>query len=122
MKQNCPEINITFSLITAQKPKILSKSFTLGEDGSLTKISGGQLEEGTAQRLVLTLEEYIELLDRAKPNHALCYGTFAGNSDEALVVTQEKLHSRQQREKGLVIARDRDHFFGPRSGNIFRRL
>ena len=119
MKQNCPEINITFSLITAQKPKILSKSFTLGEDGSLTKISGGQLEEGTAQRLVLTLEEHIELLDRARPNHALCYGTFTGNSDEALVVTQEKLHSRRQREKGLVIARDRDHFSWPQGPGIF---
>lgn len=83
----------------------------------LAKHPGGHLVEGVAKRLTPTLEQFVELLGWMKPRQALCFGTFAGTA-ESLVVSQKHLRKRQNNTKGLVIARDREHFSWPEGPGV----
>jgi len=74
MYQNeTPQVNdkVSLTLIGAQKPAVLSKRFTLAEDGTLIKHPGGQLSQGTAERRTVTVAEFGALLAGLKPNQAL---------------------------------------------------
>lgn len=106
-----PQVNssVSLTLITAQKPAVLSKRFTLADDGTLQKHPGGQLSQGTAERRTVTIAEFGALLAGLKPNQALTFGVCG--HDQAHVVAQKDLSKATG--KLPVVARDRAHFTWP---------
>lgn len=106
-----PQVNdkVSLTVITAQKPAILSKRFTLAGDGTLQKHPGGQLSQGTAERRTVSIAEFGALLAGLKPNQALTFGVCG--HDQAHVVAQKNL----SKATGTlpVVARDRAHFTWP---------
>ncbi len=107
---------ITFTLMTASKPACVSKQFTLADDGTLRKQNGGQLVDGIAERLTLSLSQFRELVPALKPNQALTFGV--PEHERARVVTQENL-PKQAKGKLPVVARDREHFSWPTGAGAF---
>ena len=100
---------IVLTVFTAQKPSILSKGFTLAEDGTLKKHPGGMLSQGTAERRTMTIAEFCALLDGLKPNQALTFGI--SEHSKAYVVSRKNL-SKASGDLPIV-ARDRAHFQWP---------
>ncbi len=105
------------SLFTAESPSCLSKQFIrINPDGSLEKKSGGQLAEGTVQRIELaSMAEFADMLTKLKPCHALAYGLPA--HDKARIVPQGRLAHAPKGDLP-VIARVRDNFTFPAGPGI----
>lgn len=99
---------ITFTVITAQKPRVLSKSFTLEKDGSLLKHAGGQLAEGTSETRTCTVKEFATLLEGLSPAQALLFGI--AEYQKAIIIPQAAVGKRKASTGSPVIARDREHF------------
>lgn len=105
-------IELSLTLITAKKPPILSKFFSVTEDGTLKKTSGGNLVKGTAQTLHANLDQFIRGLEALKPNQAFVYGI--SEYAAAQLVTKASLETAKKGATGApVIARDREHFSYP---------
>ena len=102
---------VTLTLITALKPPVLSKAFTLGGDGTLQKHPGGNLMVGSAQTLQVSLHQFCAGLKALRPNQAFVYGT--SGHKEARVVAQAKLTRTKAKTSFPIIARDREHFVWP---------
>lgn len=65
----------SLSIITAQKPKQISKGFRL-DDGKLIKTAGGALVSGSIEtRTFSSLDDFSEILQELTPEQALVYGT-----------------------------------------------
>ncbi|VBB42841.1 conserved hypothetical protein [uncultured Desulfatiglans sp.] len=98
----------TLTLVTAKRPARLSKGFEL-QAGALMKIPGGQLVDGTAERLTLKgVEDLAALLGRLTPAQALVYGVCA--HETARVLTADEL-ARVKRNGGPpLVARTREYF------------
>lgn len=63
------------AIITAVKPKNLSKSFWLDEQGNLCRDAGGCLIDGTIETVeVKTLHDLAAVIDSLSPSQALTYG------------------------------------------------
>jgi hypothetical protein len=110
---------VTLTVIKSQNPAILSKQYKLDAEGNLEKIpGGGMLIEGVAQRQEdITLAEFVQGLQRLKPNQALVYGV--STHKQARVVTQASLEGAQKEDGKLpVIARDRAHFSYPEGPGV----
>jgi hypothetical protein len=101
---------LTLTLISATKPPVLSKSFSLLEDGTLEKKPGGNLVSGWAQTLIVSLQEFHRGLKSLKPHEAFVYGVCG--HEKAKIVPQQKL-KRARSSEVPVIARDREHFSYP---------
>jgi hypothetical protein len=102
-------VKIILTVISAQKPADLSKQFTLAEDDTLQKRSGGLLVEGTATRRTLLVSEFCGLLAELKPNQALTFGVC--QHDQARIVPQKNISKATG--KLPIVARDREHFTYP---------
>ncbi len=100
---------VSLTLITARKPAILSKRFTLDDDGTLQKHPGGMLTQGTAERRTVTIAEFCALLAGLGSAQALTFGVCGHPT--AYVVAQKKL----SKATGTlpIVARDRAHFTWP---------
>ncbi|WP_150109508.1 hypothetical protein [Syntrophobacter fumaroxidans] len=96
-------------MLTAQKPSVLSKGFSLAKDGTLQKHPGGQLAQGTCETQDLVVSDFCALLEALQPNQALTFGVCG--HDRATVAAQGALG--KVRGKLPVIARDRAHFTWP---------
>ncbi len=102
------------TVITAKKPKILTKSFHLAHEGNLVKTPGGPLVEGIAeQKTTKGLDDLATLILGLGPDQALCYGV--SGYDKARIVTADKLAAEKAKSNGggAIIARDRNHFSWP---------
>ena len=97
VKNDMHEVNgsFTLSVITAKKPRYLSKQFTLADNGTLQKHPGGMLAEGMVEVQRLDLAGFCSLLAALKPNQALCFGVPA--HDKALIVPQKDVTHADQR-------------------------
>lgn len=104
------------TLVTAQKPDVLSKSFSLREDGSLDKKPGGNLITGQAQTLTITIHDFLAGLTSLTPSQAFVYGV--PPHEQARIVLQKKLQAVKARSNTPVIARDREHFSYPAAGAV----
>lgn len=101
--------HLTLTRFTSRKPARLSKRFTL-VGGVLLPESGGNMTDGIAEQLTVTLAEFAALLPTLKPNQATCYGI--ANPSSARVVVAEQV--KQTANGDLpVIARTRDYFTWP---------
>ncbi len=100
---------VSLTLITARKPAILSKRFTLDDDGTLQKHPGGMLTQGTAERRTVTIAEFCALLAGLGSAQALTFGVCGHPT--AYVVAQKNL----SKATGTlpIVARDRAHFTWP---------
>lgn len=108
MYQNeTPQVKL--SVLTAQKPSVLSKGFSLAKDGTLQKHPGGQLAQGTCETQDLAVSDFCTLLEGLKPNQALTFGVCG--HDRATVAAQGALG--KVRGKLPAVARDRAHFTWP---------
>lgn len=77
-----------YTLITAIKPGILSKSFRL-EGDKLVKSPGGAFINGSARKREETLQEFARALMTLDSNQALCYGWPRIEGDFATVTLRE---------------------------------
>ena len=83
-----PSLPLTVTRICSDRPPVLTKVFSLGEDGRLIKTSIANLYEGTCQRVILEdLQAYLPYLDGLQPNEALMFGSLKGR-DAARIVTE----------------------------------
>lgn len=102
------------SIITAKKPAVLSKSFSLSADGTPQKSPGGQLIKGEVKRLTVSLQEFAQLLAEASPNQAFTYGV--PEFEFANILPQAKLNGKVTDPP--TIARDRAHFSYPDGAGV----
>jgi len=104
---------IEFSIITAKRPAMISKSFHL-EDGQLTKMSGGHLLEGFIEKVtVADIQEMARVLGTLTPVQAITWGV--SEHPKARVVTKKELKKNGRGNGGMpVIARDREHLIWPK--------
>jgi hypothetical protein len=103
--------HVTFTRLT-NTLGLLTKVFSLNEDGGIKKETHALLSEGKAETLrVSSLKEFDDLLNKLTNHQALCYGVFDGV--EARVVTKNKVH-----EHPGAIARSRKFFAFPRGPAI----
>lgn len=104
---------ITLSLITALTPAVLSKTYWLDAQNTLQKKTGGQLVEGSTERIELPdLRAFAELLGTLTPTQALAYGVT--ELEQAVL----KVAKHPDVANGTAIARTRDHFSYPSSAGI----
>ena len=99
---------LSFTRFTARKPARLSKHFSL-VGNVLDKQGGGNMTDGIAERLTLTLADFTALLLSLKPNQATAYGVTG--YDAARVVVAEAVSTSGGDLP--VIARTRDYFSWP---------
>lgn len=108
---------LSFTRFTAIKPARLSKRFTLTGPATLKKEGGGDLLEGTAEKLIVAdLAEFAALLPTLTPRQALSYGT--NGHDRARVVTAAAVAATAAQSSEPVIARTRDHFTWPTGAGV----
>lgn len=99
---------------TTSNPKRLSKAFRM-EGDTLIKESGGNMKAGTAERLTLTLSNFVALLPSLTPKQATAYGISAHPA--ACVVVAEAVATAGN--GGLpVVARTRDYFQWPAGAGL----
>ena len=99
---------LSFTRFTARSSARLSKHFSL-VGNVLDKQGGGNMTDGIAERLTLTLADFAALLPTLKPNQATSYG-IAGYDAARVVVADAVSTSGGDRP---VIARTRDYFSWP---------
>lgn len=99
---------IKYTLITAVKPAIISKSFTL-EDGKLCKMGGGgALIEGIATKKEESLAEFLNTLKSLGSNNALCFGQPGTAGEKARIVVKDQVAKTS--DQWPVIARTEADF------------
>ena len=98
---------IQYSIITALKPAVISKSFTL-EDGKLRKNGGGALIEGVATKKEESLYEFVNTLKSLESNNALCFGQPKTTGEQARIVLKDRVAETTDRLP--VIARTEARF------------
>lgn len=104
------------TLVSSTRPARLSKAFEL-VDGTLTKLPGGQLVEGTAERLKLqNVEDLAALLARLTPQQALVYGVC--EHQRARVLTVHELARVKQNGGPPLVSRTRDYFTFPAAEGV----
>lgn len=101
--------SLSFTRFTSRKPARLSKHFAL-VDGVLDKQSGGNMADGMAKKVTVTLAGFAAMLPTLKPNQATCYG-IAGH-DAARVVMRDAVTQASNGDMP-VIARTRNYFAWP---------
>ena len=93
------------TVLTAKKPDILTKSYTLKPDGTLQRDAGGNMLTGDAKRVYLDdLPAFANLLVSLKPNQALTFG--CPDKDVYAVHTAKS----DDVFDGRAIARTREYF------------
>jgi hypothetical protein len=109
--------NIFLTRITSARPRRLSKGFRL-RDGTLEKLPGGAMSEGTADKISLSnINELADVLTGLNPAQALVYGI--SEHDTARVVTKKALAKIKPNGGPPTIARTREHFHFPNGAGIF---
>ncbi len=93
--------------ITSTNPPLLTKSYRFRADGTLEKIPGGQMTEGSAEIIqVQDLNEFAQVLSQLDTNQALAFGL---PPDERCEITSERRWHEQGKPEG-VYTRSRKHF------------
>jgi len=111
-------MDVDLTLITAVKPKRLSKAFKLGSHGELVKIPGGQLVEGEAKRIRTDgARGLAALLKVITPEQALIYGIT--DHDRVRVVTQKALAGCTGNGVLPIICRTRQFFRWPEGVGVW---
>ena len=104
---------LSFTRFTARSSARLSKHFSL-VGNVLDKQGGGNMTDGIAERLTLTLADFAALLLSLKPNQATSYGIAA--HDAARVVVADAVSTSGGDLP--VIARTRDYFAWPAGAGL----
>ena len=104
-----PQPSLSFTRFTSRKPARLSKHFAL-VGNVLDKQSGGNMADGIAKKVTVTLAGFAAMLPTLKPNQATCYG-IAGH-DAARVVMRDAVTQASNGDMP-VIARTRNYFAWP---------
>jgi hypothetical protein len=93
-------ILLSLTVITARKPPVLSKRFTLDECGALVKHPGGELTDGIADLWTGNFIDLANLLLKLSPGQALVYG-ISGHTKARVV--SEKLLQKIGQSSGLPV-------------------
>ncbi|WP_045216945.1 DUF5906 domain-containing protein [Desulfonatronovibrio magnus] len=124
---------ISLSVISGEKPKLLTKTFMLDSEKRLNKVSGGQLVKGFVERVeVNNVEELADLVMSLGTDKCLAYGVpkehdtaiLSSSSQSITTRTHQKIHAsckNPQRRKDAkpVIERCRDNFQYPMGAGVF---
>jgi hypothetical protein len=95
------------SIITSEKPDLLTKTFSTTDQGDLKKESGGQMCSGWVEtKEIASLADLASVLESLKTNQALCFGIPAGDFRKKRRVVSEKMLP----DYPDAIARTLDHF------------
>jgi hypothetical protein len=111
-------MTVAVTVITSERPRIISKSFSLDDAGSLVKKAGGQLVEGRAQRREVSgPAAFAALLGVLQPNQALMYGHFA--HADAKVLSKELAEKvRRLKPDAPIVARTKENTAWPEGPGI----
>jgi len=104
---------LSLTRFTSRKPARLSKHFSL-VGNVLDKQGGGNMTDGVAEKLAVTLAEFAALLPTLKPSQACSYGVAA--HDAARVVVADAVSASNGDLP--VIARTRDYFAWPAGAGL----
>jgi hypothetical protein len=107
---------IKYTIITAAKPAVISKSFTL-EDGILCRRSGGALVEGFATKKEETIHEFLSSLKSLGSDSALCFGQPKTVGEKAKIVVKDRVAATK--DECPVIARTEGDFEWPDGPGMF---
>ena len=111
--QNSGHAQLT--IITATKPRRLSKGFFLDEAGALQKMPGGNLTEGQTEiRVLETLDDLAAILEGLTPSQALVYGVPMNGAKN--IVTREAFAKIGRPEDATT--RTNDAFAWPKGAGI----
>ena len=100
------------TVITSEKPSLLSKRVDLNAEGKIKKSGGGNLAQGIAEKLQVSVSGFAELVAKLTAKNALLFGV--NGHEKAKVITQEALAERKSIDSKLpTIARTREHFQWP---------
>lgn len=109
-------LGATVTVITAIKPRRLSKGFFLDEAGALQKLPGGNLVEGqTATHFLETLSDLAAILTSLTPAQALVYGVPV-NGAKHLVTRKAFAESGKPTD---TTTRTNDAFAWPKGAGVF---
>ena len=109
--------NAQITLLTSNKPKLLTKQVRLSKEGRMVKLPSAQLTRGEAEVVSVTcIEEFGELLQGLADSQALVYGVPKHGLTQAKIVTKKTLESLDGSPG--VIARSNDHFEWPASPGV----
>ena len=105
------------TLITSVYPKVLSKELSLGNDGTIVKISSANLAKGEASvKSIANLQEFADLLQELTPNQALLYGIPKNGIKHTNITTTKEYKAKLQ--KTNFITRSSAHFEWPNGPGI----
>jgi hypothetical protein len=105
------------TVLSSQKPKVLTKQVRLLKEGRMVKVPSAQLTRGEAEVVSVTcIEEFGELLQGLADSQALVYGVPKHGLTQAKIVTKKTLESLPHATN--VIARSNDHFEWPASSGV----
>ena len=105
------------TVLSSQKPKVLTKQVRLSKEGRMVKVPSAQLTRGEAEVVSVTcIEEFAELLQGLADSQALVYGVPKHGLKQAKVVTKRDLESLDGSPG--IIARSNDHFEWPASPGV----
>ena len=105
---------LSFTRFTSRKPARLSKHFSL-VGNVLDKQGGGNMTDGIAEKLTVTLAEFTALLPTLKPSQACSYGIAQHDTARVVVVGAVSTSADGDRP---VIARTRDYFTWPAGAGV----
>lgn len=107
IQQGVKNQSLQVTLITSEKPKTLTKTFQLDEQGKLKKTTVATLVEGVAETITLEKPaDLADLLQRLEKNQALCYGV---TGYEKIKLTTKKRFEEKGQPAGYV-TRTNDFF------------
>jgi len=109
---------IQLTVITAQDPPVLSKSFRLDDSGELVKESGGKLFRGQGQVAEPdSIVALADILNTLEPNQALTYGVPI--HEKVGIVPKKEVPPEDQINGFPVLSRTRENWRYPDDQGIF---
>lgn len=109
---------VTFTIISSDVPRRLTKHITLHE-GVLKTEAGGMMSRGTYQvKTVEDLQEFSEVLSGMRKNEALAFGIPNGPR-AGTIVTKDDYDRLPEEQRTGYVSRSNDHFFWPEEPGIF---
>ena len=112
--QSATPATLSFTRYTATTPTRLSKGFAVGPDGSLDKRPGGNLIDGTAERINTDFAGFADLLQTLQPDNALGFGIAAHARAQVLTrAGYAQAVATCATEDRAIISRTREHFTWP---------
>lgn len=100
-------LKVNFSLISSNKPKILTKTYHLQNDDLVKGTSANLVEGSVSLSEVGSLQGFADLLQMLAPNQALCFGVTAANGN---LFSRKRFDELGRPAGGITRTKDKFHW------------